>query len=146
MALVDLDLLRRLYDAHNSTGKDFPDVLARDYLHADAEFVEFAAAPGGRTHRGRDAVAALFRERFETGAMRIDDLELTAIDECTALAAFRIHMRGRGSGAETSMPLWNLITVDGSRISRVEEFSDEEAMVEATTAARSGSPRTRRPI
>lgn len=133
---MDLDWLRSLYDVHNSAGSEFPEVLARDYLQDDVEFVEFAAAPGGRTHRGRRAVTALFRERFETGAMRIEELELTAIDERIALAAFRVHMRGLGSGAETSMPIWNLITVDGSRIARVEEFSDEEAVVEATTAAR----------
>jgi hypothetical protein len=135
---VDLGWLRSLYDAHNSAGEGFPDVLARDYLHTDAEFVEFAAAPGGRTHSGREAIAALFRERFEAGAMRIEDLELTAIDERTALAAFRIHMRGSGSGAETSMPLWNLITVDGAQIVRVEEFSDEDAALAA--AGRGGEP------
>lgn len=128
---MDLDRLRGLYEAHNTTGTAFPDVLVRDYLHADVEFVEFAAAPGGGTHRGRDAVAELFRRRFEAGAMRIEELELTAIDELRALAAFRIHMRGLGSGAETSMPLWNLITLEGERIVRVEEFSDEGAALAA---------------
>ena len=51
----------------------------------DAEFVEFAAAPG---------------------AMRVEDLELTALDEHRVLAAFRIRMRGTGSGAETSMRIF----------------------------------------
>jgi len=132
---VDLDWLRGLYDVHNAAGTDFPEVLARDYLHADAEFVEFAAAPGGRSHRGRTAVAALFRDRFEAGAMRIEELELTAIDERAALATFRVHMRGLGSGVETSMQLWNLITLDGARIVRVEEFSDEEAALAAARRA-----------
>jgi hypothetical protein len=128
---VDLDWLESLYDVHNTTGTAFPDVLARDYLHVDVEFVEFATAPGGGTHRGRDAVAELFRRRFEAGAMRIEELELTAIDERSALAAFRIHMRGLGSGVETSMLLWNLITLEGQRIVRIEEFSDEEAALAA---------------
>ena len=122
---MDLDWLRSLYDLHNTTGTAFPEVLVRDYLHADVEFVEFATAPGGGTHRGGDAVAELFRRRFEAGSMRVEELELSAIDERRALAAFRIHMRGLGSGAETSMPLWNLITLEGDRIVRVEEFSDE---------------------
>ena len=133
---MDLDWLRSLYRVHNTAGSEFPEVLARDYLQDDVEFVEFAAAPGGRTHRGKTAVTALFRERFETGAMRIEDLVLTAIDDRTALAAFRVHMRGLGSGAEASMPIWNLFILDGAQIVRVEEFSDEEAAVEATTAAR----------
>jgi hypothetical protein len=60
---VDVDRLRGLYELHNSAGADFPALLARDYLVPDAEFVEFAAAPG---------------------AMRVEDLELTALDEHTA--------------------------------------------------------------
>ena len=129
MALVDLDCI---YEVHNSAGDDFPELLARDLTHADVEFVEFASAPGAATHRGRDAVAALFRGRFEAGAMRVEDLELTALDERRALAAFRICMLGKGSGADTSMRLWNLVTVDGSRwVVRIEEFSEEAAALAA---------------
>jgi ketosteroid isomerase-like protein len=131
VALVALDFLRRLYEAHNSAGADFPDVLARDYLDTDVEFVETAAAPGATTHHGREAVTALFRDRFEAGVMRLDELTLTEIDERTVLAAFRIHMRGLGSGAETSMRFWNLVTLDGPRIGRIEEFSDEAAALAA---------------
>ena len=127
----ELDVLRTLYDAHNETGADFPDVLARDFLHDDVEFVEFASAPGARTYRGREAVAALFRNRFEAGAMQVEDLELTAIGDHRVLAAFRIRMRGARSGAETSMPLWNLVTVVGSRLTRVEEFSEEADALDA---------------
>jgi ketosteroid isomerase-like protein len=100
--------------------------LARDYLHSDAEFVEFATAPAA-THRGRHAVAALFRDRFEAGAMRVEDLKVTALDERRAFAAFRIRMVGSGSGAQASMRLSNLVTLDASRIARVEEFNDEAA-------------------
>jgi ketosteroid isomerase-like protein len=63
--------------------------------------------------------------------MFVEDLELTALDERRALAAFRIRMRGSRSGLETSMRLWNLVTLDGSRVTRVEEFSDEEAALAA---------------
>jgi ketosteroid isomerase-like protein len=131
MPPVDLNWLRSLYEVHNEVGTEFPEVLARDYLHEDVEFVEFAAAPGVATHRGSEAVATLFRDRFEAGAMRVEELELTAIDECRAPAAFRIRMRGSGSGVETAMPLWNLVTVEGSRIARIQEFSDEAAALDA---------------
>jgi ketosteroid isomerase-like protein len=70
-------------------------------------------------------VAALFRNRFEAGAMHVEDLELTAVGDERVLAAFRVGIRGARSGAESSMQLWNLVTLDGSRITRVEEFSDE---------------------
>jgi ketosteroid isomerase-like protein len=131
MPRVDLDLLRRLYEAHNEAGAAFPDMLSRDFLHEDVEFVQFAAAPGAATHQGRDAVAALFRDRFEAGEMRVEDLELTALDDRRALAAFRVSMRGSRSGVETAMRLWNLVTLEGSRIARVEEFSDEAAALDA---------------
>lgn len=127
----ELNVLRALYEANNSTGADFPDVLARDFLDENVEFVEFASAPGARTYRGREAVAALFRNRLEAGAMHVEDLELTAVDGYRVLAAFRIRMRGARSGAETSMPLWNLVTLAGSRITRVEEFSEETAALDA---------------
>jgi ketosteroid isomerase-like protein len=135
---VDLDRIRQIYDLHNSAGADFPDLLARDYLHANVEFVEFAAAPGARTHRGSEAVAALFHDRFRAGAMRVEELELTALDEHTVLAAFRIDMRGTSSGAEVSMRLWNLLTLDGSRVARVEEFSDEAAALAAGRRIKTG--------
>lgn len=125
----DLEFIRGLYEVHNSAGPDFPEVLARDYLHADVVFLEAAPTPG--VHRGSDAVAALFRDRFETGVMRVDDLELTPLDDHRVLAAFRIHMRGTGSGAEVDMPFWNLLTLDGSRLSRIEEFVDEESALAA---------------
>ena len=133
---VDLDFVRGIFEVHNSSGAAFPDILARDYLHPGAEFVQFAAAPGAATHRGRDEVAALFRDRFEAGAMLIEELELTAVDERRALAAFRIRMRGARSGVETSMRLWNLLTFEGRRILRIEEFSDEE---DALAALHGGS-------
>jgi hypothetical protein len=130
---VDVGLIRAAYDAHNAAGRDFPTVLARDYLLPDVEFVEAAGVPGATTHRGRDAVTALFSDRFEAGAMSIEDLEVTAIDDSRALAAFRVRIRGSGSGAEAAMPLWNLVTLHGSRIARVEEFTEEE---DALAAAR----------
>jgi hypothetical protein len=36
------------------------------------------------------------------------------------------------------MKLWNLVTLDGSRIARVEEFSDEAAARRSTTLIRAG--------
>jgi hypothetical protein len=59
--------------------------------------------------------------------MRVEDLELTALDEKRVLAAFRIRMRGTGSGVETSIRIWNVVTLEGPRIARIEEFSDGSA-------------------
>jgi ketosteroid isomerase-like protein len=125
MASPEVDLLQRLYELHNSTKSSFPDILERDYLREDAEFVEFPDAPGARTHRGSEAVAALFRNRFEAGEMLLEDIELRDVGAGRVLADFRVHMRGARSGAETSMRLWNLVTLDGGRIARIEEFSEE---------------------
>jgi len=125
VASREVDLLGRLYELHNATRSGFPDILERDYLREDAEFVEFPAAPGARTHRGSAAVAALFRNRFEAGEMVLEDIELRDVGAGRVLANFRVRMRGARSGAETSMRLWNLVTLDGGRIACIEEFSEE---------------------
>jgi hypothetical protein len=127
----DVDFLRRLYELHNSTGREFPDLLERDYLREDVVFVEFPAAPGARTHSGSEAVAALFRNRFEAGAMLLDEIEVRAAGASRVLASFRVHMRGARSGIDTSMRLWNLVTLDGERIARIEEYSEEADAVAA---------------
>jgi hypothetical protein len=50
--------------------------------------------------------------------MRVQELKLTALGERTVMAAFRIRMLGTGSGAEVSMRLWNLLTLEDSRMAR----------------------------
>jgi hypothetical protein len=137
MREADVDFIRHLYEVHNSAGADFPDLLLeRDYLHPEVEFVEFLAIPGAATHRGPQAVADLFRGRFEAGEMRLEDVEVTPLDDCRALVTFVARIRGGGSGAEATMPLWNLFTLDGARVARIEEFNDEaSALAAAGTAA-----------
>src|SRR4029079_3340876 len=94
-------------------------------LGPDAECVESPSRPGATTHRGREAVVALFRERFEAGQMELTDLTLTQLSDERALAAFTIRIVGAKSGAEGSMRAWNLITVEDGLIARIEEFTDE---------------------
>jgi ketosteroid isomerase-like protein len=132
---MDLDGLRDLFQVHNTSGEAFPDVLAR-HLHPDCEFVEFAASPSAATYRGPAAIADLFRNRFQAGSMHISDLEVTAVDESRALAAFEIRIRGAASGAESSMRMWNLIAVEGDQIVRIEEFIDESDALSASRDSR----------
>jgi ketosteroid isomerase-like protein len=127
---LDLDSLRVVFDLHNSAGMDFPDVL-REHLRPDAEWVESPLLPGATTHRGREAVVALFRERFEAGQMELADLTLTQLSDERALAAFTIRIVGAKSGAQGSMRAWNLITVEDGLIARIEEFTDEASALAA---------------
>jgi hypothetical protein len=128
MREADVHFIRHLYEVHNSAGADFPNVLLeRDYLHPDVEFVEFVAVPGAATHRGPEAVADVFRGRFEAGDMQLRDVEITPLDDQMALVSFVACIRGSGSGAEATMQLWNLVTLHGSQVARIEEFNDEAA-------------------
>jgi ketosteroid isomerase-like protein len=127
---LDLDSLRAVFDLHNIAGMDFPDAL-REHLRPDAEWVESPLLPGATTHRGREAVVALFRERFEAGQMELTDLTLTQLSDERALAAFTIRIVGAKSGAEGSMRAWNLITVEDGLIARIEEFTDEASALAA---------------
>ena len=51
--------------------------------------------------------------------MLLEDIELRDVGAGRVLANFRVHMRGVRSGAETSMRLWNLVTLDGGRIASI---------------------------
>src|SRR6185436_15081168 len=99
---IDLGSLRAVFDLHNIAGMDFPDAL-REHLRPDAEWVESPLLPCATTHRCREAVVALFRERFEAGQMELTDLTLTQLSDERALAAFTIRIVGAKSGAEGSM-------------------------------------------
>ena len=130
MTDVDLNSLRTVFDLHNTAGMEFPDAL-REHLRPDAEWVESPLLPGATTHRGREAVVALFRERFETGHMRLDDVTLTQVADQRVLAAFTVRIVGAMSGAEGSMQAWNVITLEGDQIARIEEFTDEASALAA---------------
>jgi hypothetical protein len=129
---ADVEFIRHLYEVHNSAGARFPDLLLeREYLHPDVEFVEFLAIPGAATHRGPEAVADLFRGRFEAGELQLEDVEIAPLDDRRALVSFVARIRGTGSGAHATMQLWNLFTLDGSQIARIEEFNDEASALAA---------------
>ena len=130
MSTVDLDSLRAVFELHNSAGMKFPDAFG-EHLRPDAEWVESPLLPGATTHRGREAVVALFRERFEAGRMQLDLIDLTEVGDQRVLAAFEIRIVGAASGAQASMRAWNLITLDGDQIARIEEFTDEASALAA---------------
>ena len=127
---IDLDSLRAVFDLHNTAGMDFPDAL-REHLRPDAEWVESPLLPGATTHRGREAVVALFRERFEAGHMQLDEVTLTEVSDQRVLAAFTVRIVGVRSGAPGSMRAWNVITLEDDQIARIEEFTDEASALAA---------------
>jgi ketosteroid isomerase-like protein len=124
---IDLDSLRAVFDLHNTAGMDFPDAL-REHLRPDAES---PLLPGATTHRGREAVVALFRERFEAGDMQLDEVTLTEVGDQRVLAAFTVRIVGAISGAQGSMRAWNVITLEDDQIARIEEFTDEASALAA---------------
>jgi ketosteroid isomerase-like protein len=123
-----LDFLRGVYEAWNAAGPSAPEAIASDYFHPDIEFVEAEAIPGAGTYRGRDAVAALLRDRFDVlTTVRMENVELQAVDDERVFASMRARGRGAGSGADVSVPLWHLLTIEDEWIVRIEEFVDEAA-------------------
>jgi ketosteroid isomerase-like protein len=131
-----LDFPRAVYEAWNAAGASAPEAITRDYFHPDIEFVEAEPIPGAGTYRGRDAVAALLRDRFDVlTTVRMEDVELEALDDERVFASMRAHGRGAGSGAVVSVPLWHVLTIKDEWIVRLEEFVDEAA---ARAAAQRG--------
>jgi ketosteroid isomerase-like protein len=65
-----------------------------------------------------------------------EEAVLVELADRRVMVSFRANFRGAGSGAEASMPVWNLITLDGDRIVRFEEFADEQSALAAVRGER----------
>lgn len=87
-------------------------------------------APGGERH-GRDRLRRSLEELFE--AWESYSLELERVEPAgdRVLALVREHARGRTSGVEVDSRWGYLISVENSKIRRVEAYRDPEQAVEA---------------
>lgn len=86
--------------------------------------------PGGERH-GRDRLRRSLEELFE--AWESYSLELERVEPAgdRVLALVREHARGRTSGVEVDSRWGYLISVENSKIRRVEAYRDPEQAVEA---------------
>ena len=81
---------------------------------------------------GHDGVRKFFADNalnFEVFQVRYDDVR--ELDEDHVLAIGTIHIRGRGAGVETDIPVAGIATFRRGKLSKWEDFRERRAALEA---------------
>jgi ketosteroid isomerase-like protein len=124
----NVEVVRRMYDAY--ARGEFE--LSLSYLDSEIEFSQPAGEPGAGTYFGHEGVAQALASW--TGAWdnyRVEVEELVDFDE-HVLARTRHHGRGKGSGADTELRIFQLWTLRHDKIVRARMYYDEADALEAT--------------
>jgi ketosteroid isomerase-like protein len=126
----DLDTVRRAYDAFARGDLD----TLKTFLAPDIEWRTTPDVPFLGNYRGIDDFLRAMNEWTEP----FDELTTTVeeIIDAGDHAIVRHRMRGRGtdSGAEVDLVLWQVVTVENGRLTRMHDFATrEEALADAQT-------------
>ena len=125
--------MRRAYGAWAATGS--VDSLIDGFMDPEIEWITAPHAPEPGPHFGHEAVRralAAYLDSFEVFTPEVERiLETPRADELLVLAT--THTRGRGSGAEVSMPVAHLVRVRDGLIVRFQVFVDREQAIREFT-------------
>jgi ketosteroid isomerase-like protein len=122
-----VEIVRRMYDAY--VRGDFE--LSLSYLDPEIEFSQPAEEPGGGTYRGHDGVVQAFVNW--TGAWEDYRVEIEDLIDCGdhVLANTWHRGRGKGSGVEVELQIFQLWTVRKDKVVRARMYYDEAEAREA---------------
>jgi ketosteroid isomerase-like protein len=124
MTASNLELTRRAFEAIETGGLE----AVLDFLDPEIEFEPPEQALEQRgSFKGHDAVRDrwnLLLEPFED--VRMEPEEFIEADDETVIAVFRIHARGKASGAPVEMRLAHLVTVRDGRAVRMKAYLDPD--------------------
>ena len=128
------DFLRRGYARFNASEREPPDeeeFASLDIYHPDSVYVNDANDPDPGIHRGIEAVRQQIRRWVEAYPdLRVEPLEIqTSGDRAFVWVRFSGH--GAGSGVPIEMEIAQVVTVEGGKIRRIEEYSDRADGLEA---------------
>jgi len=101
--------------------------------HSTEDVVVIAARSAVEGHFvGHEGLRKFFADNatnFEVFQVRYDDVR--DLGEDRVLAIGTIHIRGRGAGVETDVPVAGIATYSGGKLSRWEDFRERRAALEA---------------
>jgi uncharacterized protein len=124
-----------MYDAYARGEID----VGLSYLDPQIEFSQPAGEPGAGTYHGHEGVVQAFANW--TGAWddyRVEVEELIDFGE-HVLARTRHHGRGKGSGVEAELQIFQLWTIGQGRVVRARMYYDEDEALEAAGPRESDS-------
>ena len=133
MSQENVEIVRRAYEALNGTGLD----RFVEHLHPDVEYdLSAAVGPFAGMYYGRAAVRNFLADYFDSwDYVRMEPAEFIEVDEHHVLVPLRIHMRGKGSGAEVEARTFNLWTVRDGEAVRVAVHNDRAEALQAAGLA-----------
>src|SRR6266576_2405961 len=127
----NVDLFHRLNAAVNRADVEYAIRHSTD----DVLIIAARSAVEG-TFVGHDGMRKFFADNamnFEVFQGRYDDVR--DLGEDRVLAIGTIHIRGRGAGVETDVPLAGIATYRDGKLSRWEDFRERRAALEAAGLA-----------
>jgi ketosteroid isomerase-like protein len=129
MSKEDLARVRELERDWNRDWERGEISFREEFWHPDVEFVPLRAATEGayHGHAGIEAFMADTLETFEKFEFHTEQEDLGD----RILSWGTIHVRARGSGVETDIPIGGLLEFRDGRISRWEDFGSRDAALEA---------------
>jgi uncharacterized protein len=127
MSPEDLAAVKSAYEAF---GRGDMDALEK-LLHPDIEWRTTPEVPFLGTYKGLDEFQRGMNEWTES----FDDLT-TEVEEMIdagehALVFHRMHGRGRDSGAEVDLAIWQVVSVRDGKLARMHDFMDRAEALEA---------------
>jgi ketosteroid isomerase-like protein len=123
------DFIRRAYTRFNEAEPDPSGqhklAWVLDFYDRDAVYVNDARDPDAGIHRGIEAVRQQVGRWVEAYPdLQVEPLEIIQTSGNQAFVWVRFSGHGAESGVPISMELAHIVTVKGSKVLRVEEYSD----------------------
>jgi ketosteroid isomerase-like protein len=103
----------------------------REHVHPNAELHEWRTAPDPQTYYGPEGLVRARKHWLRTWDwLEAEPREFTDAGDCV-LVVIHNRAKGRGSGVEVEVESFNVFTVEDSKVTRVELFTDEQAALRA---------------
>jgi ketosteroid isomerase-like protein len=128
------DLIRGAYARFNRADREPSgerELASLDFWHPDGVYVNSADDPDPDVHRGIEAVREQIRRWVEAYPdLRVEPLEIQTNGDL-AFVWVRFSGHGAGSGVPIDMELAHVVTVEGGKVRRIEEYTERTDGLEA---------------
>ena len=126
-------MIRRAYETWAATGSI--ESLIDEFMDPEIEWLTPSQAPEPGPHRGHEGIrlaVAAYLDSFDVFRPEVERVLATnRSDEVLVLVT--THARGKGSGAEVSVPVAHLIRIRDGKIVRFQVFVDRQQAIRELT-------------
>jgi ketosteroid isomerase-like protein len=128
MSQPNVEIVRRAFDSFNRREL----ATAEEAFDPDAEWIPYLAALEEAAYRGRNEIAAMWRDVLrDFPDFRIEQMEVVTAREDTVVVEVEFQGMGRASGADVRTTVFQAATFRDGKVTRVEGFRDRAEALEA---------------